>query len=229
MADLTSQRRGSAASSVSVTIETTTTTTAATPYTAPVDESTHTTVSPCPPSRRAASFPSDALTLPYAFPPPPPYTFPHVGPPRASSIATVHPLSFFPFHALTPLPSASHLPLPAPASVSPPPLYASTPRTQAERLFWYGFLLPLLWLAGARRIWASERPAGFAAYGGGATKDADADAEAAVAVALDVREAQEMWREEELVWAKRCAWALAAAMGAALIFGMAIASVLGAW
>ncbi|GAA5825243.1 hypothetical protein JCM3770_003167 [Rhodotorula araucariae] len=244
MTDIVSQRRGSAASSVSVTIETTTTTTMATPSTSPVRDSTHSTVSPCPSSRRPSvdslplppppaatsdSIPSGAILLPYAFPPPPPYTLPHVGSSAPHpSRATISPLSFFALTAPAPLPSSPAY-VPARPKTPPPPSYAATPRTTAERLFWRGFLLPLLWIAGARRIWASERPAGCGSLSaGGAAKDDETTAAGACAPD-DVREARARWRDEELVWAKRCAWALAALAGVALVFGMAIASMLGAW
>lgn len=107
-----------------------------------------------------------------------------------------------------------------------------TPRTQAERRFWHGFLCPVLWILGAWRIWRSERPAAAPLDGAGLDGDAAAkdvmDLEAGGAtLPADVRESLEMWREEELVWARRCLWALFALVGAAGIFALALMSVLG--
>lgn len=101
-----------------------------------------------------------------------------------------------------------------------PPSYAETPRTRAERLFWYGFLLPpFLWLLGALRLWRSELPrtVQLKVRRGISLEEAEAD----------VRESLERWREEELVWARRC---LCAAVGAVILgslLGVMLASLMG--
>ncbi|GAA5843969.1 hypothetical protein JCM9279_003690 [Rhodotorula babjevae] len=240
---LLEQRRGSAASSVSVTIETVTTTTTRFEDLAPTDEAPVTFVSPCPPSsrrgstagivppsRQAAPTPSSTSHVPScAFPPPPPYADP-----APTHRATVHPLFFFAFSSSSPprrpsLPDAHIIDMPSPL----PPAYAAGPRTEAERRFWHGFLCPVLWLLGARRIWRSERPmAALDGLGGAAAKDDEAELEAGegaqgwCALPPDVRESVELWREEELVWARRCLWALFVMVGAAGILTLALLSVL---
>ena len=247
MASLLEQRRGSAASSVSVTIETVTTTSPRPDDLAPTDEAPVTFVSPWPSSSRQGSaagvvpHPShnpapaaatSAHTPSSAFPPPPPYADPAPTP-----RATVHPLSFFAFNTLSPVPSPSlahrssapdaHV-IDMPAPPPPPPAYAATPRTEAERRFWRGFLCPVLWALGARRIWRSERPLGtLGALGGAAAKDGEGEgAQGWSVLPPDVRESVELWREEELVWARRCLWALFAMVGAAGILALALLSVL---
>ncbi|KPV77565.1 uncharacterized protein RHOBADRAFT_41557 [Rhodotorula graminis WP1] len=227
------QRRGSAASSVTVIIETVTTTTTRLDDLASTDEAPVTFVSPCPvtsrrgstagavaqPPHQAPPVPSSSAHAPsYTFPPPPPY-----GDPAPTPRAAVHPLTFFAFSSLTPVPSSSSSPvrpsqpdahiISMPAAPPPPPAYAATPRTEAERRFWHGFLCPALWVLGARRIWRSERlstaatvAAAFGTSGKDEAGEGAGEGEGArgwTALPPDVRESLELWREEELVWARR--------------------------
>ncbi|GAA5860421.1 hypothetical protein JCM8547_000299 [Rhodosporidiobolus lusitaniae] len=209
--DIISPRRGSAASSVSVTIETTTTSAPADSATLDEPSSSSTIV---PFGGRLSSLPTT---------------------PEEHPTATVTPLTFFfPFSTLTPVsstfPPSSSLPPPVTSSPPtppppPPPSYAETPRTAAECIFWWGFLLPLCWIFGAVRLCRSERPASFAA----AEKALDAEAAAMAQQELDVEaalseagvwsghpamgarqgrsapsveESMMLWREKERIWAK---------------------------
>ncbi|GAA6031220.1 hypothetical protein JCM8097_004069 [Rhodosporidiobolus ruineniae] len=270
--DIVSQRRGSAASSVSVTIETTTTSTASTPGSSTLDVPLQSsTVEPfagrsTSPHRAERALPPLPPTLDvslanaqteegpdstYRFPPPA-----YSPPPPAPSTATVTPLSFFAFSSLTPvsstfpaLPSSDDLaPSSAPAP-SPPPRYQETPRTAAERCFWWGFLLPLLWVVGFARLWRSETPAGLrqekparAPSSAGGDLEAQRDLPAALALreaspwsahpAVErlpptVEESLMLWREEERLWAKRCGRGLAALVAVAGLTGVIVASVTG--
>ncbi|KAG0656757.1 hypothetical protein C6P46_006963 [Rhodotorula mucilaginosa] len=155
---------------------------------------------------------------------PPPY---RSGPARTP----VGPLSFFPFAPMEHITTGdrdtlllrsrfSH----TSSTMAPPPSYAETPRTQAERLFWFGWLFPpFLWLFGASRIWRTENPHGL-----------DLKEEGTLPTALDeaggaanVRESLELWREEELVWARRCLWALIGSLMLSTLLGVMLASVTG--
>ncbi|GAA5908617.1 hypothetical protein JCM6882_003694 [Rhodosporidiobolus microsporus] len=258
-ADIVSQRRGSAASSVSVTIETTTTSTSACPGgdTAPTQSSSVEPFAGRPASPPALDpvpcLPLLPAVIPstsedYRFPPPPPYSFP----PGPFPAATVTPLSFFPFSSLTPVsssfppigppPTASPTPAPAPA---PPPSYQETPRTAAERCFWWGFLCPFVWFAGVFRLFRSERPLGFGGEKGLSPAAIEQGLEAQVEMTQVLSEAGvwsghpaaraspsvadslRLWREEERLWAKRCVWSLAALTGIALLAGLIGASLAG--
>ncbi|BGP31279.1 hypothetical protein JCM10296v2_003043 [Rhodotorula toruloides] len=213
MSTIVSQRRGSAASSVSVTIETITTSTLATPgmEEAPAAStcvvSTGQTVDrdlPAlpsdvlapPPAPTASTFPPHIHESSYRFPPPPPYA---PSPSTPASIAIVQPLSFFASSSLTPVDIRE--------LASPPPSYAECPRTQAERHFWLGFLCPVFWFLGLSRLWRSEAPGELAkenAPKGGATVGAigrgagERDEEAVVGLEAALAEA-ERWSRHEAV------------------------------
>lgn len=273
MSDIVAQRRGSAASSVSVTIETPTTSTLATPGTEAASTSTTCVVTAgqsvhrdlprlpalpaddfAPPAAPTTpAFPLDIHTTPYRFPPPPPYAGP-----SPSSAATVQPLSFFAFSSLTPVNTANHRghDSTSAAASPPPPSYAKCPRTQAERHFWLGFLCPIFWILGLSRLWRSEAPIDLAkekkpetsanvatvrGAEGGRDDEAMIGLEEALAqaerwsrheairrgVPEDVKESLERWREEETLWAKRCAWAVAGTCGLAAVLGVMLSSLLG--
>ncbi|GAA5823397.1 hypothetical protein JCM11251_000620 [Rhodosporidiobolus azoricus] len=261
--DIVLQRRGSAASSVSITIQTTTTSTTASPGEARAPTQTS-TVTPCagrpasPPVERAIpclpllptiNLASAAAAKEYRFPPPPPYSFPPATPTTA---ATVTPLSFFPFSSLAAVSSTRPPTGPPPVLTAassgiaaPPPAYQETPRTAAERCFWWGFLCPFVWLAGVFRLLHSERPAGFGSEKGLSPAAIEQGLAAQVEMAQvlgeasvwsghpaarlspSVEESLRLWRDEEILWAKRCAWALAAMLGVALMAGVIAASLLG--
>lgn len=170
--------------------------------------------------RRGSATSWDDLTLS-----PPPY---RSGPARVA----VGPLSFFPFAPMeSSLPGTmddhdahllrsrfSHT-----SSMAPPPSYAEPPRTQAERLFWFGWIFPpFLWLFGASRIWRTENPHGLDLKEGTLPTSLD-EAEGAASV----RESLELWREEELVWARRCLWALIGSLMLGTLLGVMVASVMG--
>lgn len=268
--DLIFQRRGSAASAVSVTIETTTTSspvvnTSPSPplHTASVEPFAGTRARSPPPSsfavpcllllpRLAVDEDIDVDAPPtdqYVFPPPPPYSFPpSPGVPSAPTTSSFFPL---PFSSLTPV-TASFPPLPASFSLPsiaptagytstrlslPPPSYAETPRTKAERCFWWGFLLPLLWIGGAFRLVRSERPIGFREREK-ARKGREVDLEAALgetapieargeAVEGELEESLRLWREEERLWARRCLSCLGAFMALGGVMGVVMSSLLG--
>ncbi|GAA5970639.1 hypothetical protein JCM11641_007381 [Rhodosporidiobolus odoratus] len=265
--DIVSQRRGSAASSVSVTIETTTTSTALNPGDTSVPSPVRlssiepfagrplsplpTTCSepPClpllPPSISVEMEPNTAA---YQFPPPP-YTSPpsqsSTSPPRAC----VTPLSFFPFSTLTPvtstfppLPEACSNPIPSPPSA--PSSQFSRHLSAPPRCFWWGFLCPLIWFAGVYRLWRSERPAAFS--GEKSSNGANVDVEAQVEVSMremgvwsgypervgvmgkeEVQESLKLWREEEVLWGKRCAWSICAVLAIGAVIGIIVSSMLG--
>ncbi|GAA5987133.1 hypothetical protein JCM10908_001040 [Rhodotorula pacifica] len=157
--------------------------------------------------------------------PPPPYHSPH----PANS---VNPLTFFSFPPETtssPLPAAQGSALPSrlsQASLSPPPSYAETPRTQAERLFLLGWLFPpFLWIIGASRLWRTEAPHGLDFKK--KVHDLFFSASIAEEAGMDVRESLERWREEELVWARRCLCALVGSLMLGTLLGVMLASVTG--
>ncbi|KWU47389.1 hypothetical protein RHOSPDRAFT_30811 [Rhodotorula sp. JG-1b] len=157
---------------------------------------------------------------------PPPY--------RSNPARTaVGPLSFFPFAPMESSPLAttddheahllrsrfSH----TSSTMAPPPSYAETPRTQAERLFWFGWIFPpFLWLFGASRIWRTENLHGIDIKKGTLSTPFDEGEGSA-----NVRESLELWREEELVWARRCLWALIGSLMLGTLLGVMLASVTG--
>ncbi|GAA6014810.1 hypothetical protein JCM10207_002189 [Rhodosporidiobolus poonsookiae] len=246
--DYLSQRRGSAASSVSVTIETTTTS-------APGDAVEP--VPPCTVEPFAGSSPCrpPPLTLPpapivVAAEDAPVYRFPPPYSPPSTSLPAAAPPSFFSFSALTPVTySFPPVDLPNDEGTTPmpaaPPSYQETPRTAAERAFWWGFICPFVWLAGVLRLWRSERPPGFA---GEKAPSVDLEAQVEMAQALEegcawsahpalggrrgsgtpsVEESMMLWRKEEKLWAERCAWCFGAFCALAVLAGVISASVLG--
>lgn len=106
---------------------------------------------------------------------------------------------------------------------APPPSYAETPRTQAERLFWFGWIFPpFLWLVGASRVWRTEHLHGIDPKKGTLSTFLD-EAEGSV----NVRESLDLWREEELIWARRCLWALIGSLMLGTLLGVMLASVTG--
>ncbi|GAA5861252.1 hypothetical protein JCM3774_002242 [Rhodotorula dairenensis] len=153
----------------------------------------------------------------------------------------VGPLSLFPFRAEPPCPSAGSatdiLRLQSrfsttPSLLAPPPSYAETPRTQAERLFWIGWLLPpFLWLFGASRIWRSEAPRELKLQlkqeGLPMHIVIDGNGEAENEAEADVGESLQLWRQEELVWARRCLWAITGSLMLGTLMGVMLASVTG--
>ncbi|BGP15142.1 hypothetical protein JCM10213_005397 [Rhodosporidiobolus nylandii] len=206
--DIVSQRRGSAASEVSVNISISTTSSAAPPgEPALIEPSQLATVEPFA-GRSLPPTPSEPPCLPvlptinveaandYQFPPPP-----YSSPPPAPA-ATVTPLSFFPFSTLTPVTSSF------------PPIDPPAP---------------------------AERPLGF----GGDQKDSvEQDLEAQVETLetrgagvwsgypaarseSEVEESLRLWREEEVLWAKRCLWSLGALFALAAVTGVIVSSLLG--
>ncbi|CDR43540.1 hypothetical protein NBRC10512_000134 [Rhodotorula toruloides] len=215
MSTIASQRRGSAASSVSVTIETTTMSTLATPGMEDAAASSTCIVTagqtvdrdlpplPAdnlapPPAPTVSTFPPHVHESSYRFPPPPPYAAP--APSTPGSSATVQPLSFFAFSSLTPVDTRA--PDSTAPALPPPPSYAECPRTQAERHFWLGFLCPIFWFLGLSRLWRSEAPVELAkekAPKSGAIVGAVGRDEAAV-VALEAALAEaERWSRHEAV------------------------------
>ncbi|GJN89636.1 hypothetical protein Rhopal_002623-T1 [Rhodotorula paludigena] len=225
MSDVVSERRGSAAPSVSVIVETTTTTSLAAPAAASLDSTTWTTISACPARRNSAQGSAtsavppgeDVVDIAYTFPPPPAYD-------QASNVPStlspsVDPLSFYTFPAppaVEILPHLSPSDLSAPSDTSrAPPAYAATPQTRAERCFWFGFLCPPLWLWGLSFLWRSQQDAEEAAAGAKVAKEDDparldrawnrwsAHPSLEEAVLRSARcEAQAVWRAEERLWAK---------------------------
>lgn len=280
MSDIVSQRRGSAASSVSVTISVETTTAAASSL---LETSTQSvkfaTVVPfagqmpcAPPAVVSTDTAPHTHHIGVDRTPPPPYSFPPTSPsssvaPSPTAITSIHPLSFYPFSTLTPLSSLPHPDLAPsrPAPSPPPPAYRDVPRTLAERCFWWGCLCPLVWLLGVSKLWYSERPAGFAGEKKQKkkkkkkTKNHDVEAaQAAEGQALDwageclapgagragsgiwsghpvvlqaraptVQESVRLWREEEQLWARRCAWSAGAGLAFGGLVGVIVASVTG--
>jgi len=221
--DLSSSRRGSGASSISVTI--TTTSRSSLPaedipdHLAQLPSFIDTTSSSIEPSLPSLPSPQ-ALTLSLD-PPPPPYQFPP-SPSPSSSTTQINPLSFYPFQTLTPVsssfPSLSSLPPPP-----PPPSYAEVPQTKAEKYFIYGFLFFPLWILGASRYWFSERPIGFTDE----EKEEEDNAGMGEEERERVKESLKSWREEEIVWSLRCLWSLASLSGVGLVLGVLIAGMMG--
>ncbi|GAA5927381.1 uncharacterized protein JCM15063_005881 [Sporobolomyces koalae] len=228
--------RGSAASSI--TIQVSTTTCSSLPSCdieesiAPLDEIS-TTIEPFPVTS-TPSRPSSPPTLPparclttttsldEATACPPPYQFP----PSPGS-QTLNPLSFYPFSTLTPLgtPESPNLQalersLTSTTSVGAPPAYDQVPETLAEKCFVYGFLCPLIWIYGMTKYWRSERPVGF-------QDRAKIDLEQGTIEGGYVEESLACWREEEKVWALRCAWSLGAFSSILIVMGILLASILG--
>ncbi|GAA5994342.1 uncharacterized protein JCM10292_002004 [Rhodotorula paludigena] len=254
MSDIVSQRRGSAASSVSVTIETTTTLSLATLAAAPLDSTTSTTIYPCPSRRdpaqvsaRSAVRPrEDFVGISYTFPPPPAYDqASHV---PSSFGPSVDPLSFYSFPAVPIVPTLPHLsptdlfaaPNIPDAPPAAPPAYAATPQTRAERCFWFGFLCPPLWLWGLSFLWRSQQDVEEAATGAGVAKEDDparldrawnrwsAHPSLEEAVLRSARrEAQAVWRAEERLWAKRCAWSVGGFCGFRCVLLVMLLNVFG--
>ncbi|GAA5886577.1 hypothetical protein JCM5296_005335 [Sporobolomyces johnsonii] len=268
MSDIVSQRRGSAASSVSVTISTETTTTSASslPETsiqlvkfATVVPFAGQTPSAPPAVVPTTNSPPHAQYIVVDMALPPPYSFPPTSSAAISPAPTtsIHPLSFYPFLTLTPLSSLSH-PSIDPSRTTPPPpppAYRDVPRTLAERCFWWGFLCPLVWLVGVSKLWSSERPAGFAGEkdrhdieaaqttegqgldladeflvsgaGRGGTGIWSGHPVVFQARAPTVEESIRLWREEEQLWARRCAWSVGAVIAIGGLVGVVLASLMG--
>lgn len=211
-------RRASLAESIEVTIEQATTSSYAPPYGSG--------------TRVQAPSPADE---------PPAYRFPDVAAPAL--------LSFYPSGGTTkPKPHSSPVLSPSarlapPPTFIPPPSYAPLPRTSAERLFYLGFVFPPLWLAGAWRIWHSAIPSHLRPHdhkrllrdGLEPERDVGTEGEgewwAAVGLGLEgveergprVEEVVRAWREEELVWARRCGQFF----GGAVVMGVMVATVVG--
>lgn len=116
----------------------------------------------------------------------------------------------------------------------PPPSYRTVPRTHAESMFWWGFLCPLIfWPMGILHFWRAERPTGFADL------EAAGEEEVEIRVALEegmfgpgmparcpsVKESLEFWREEERLWAKRCACSLVGFLVIGSVFIAVVVSV----
>ncbi|SGZ15536.1 BQ5605_C029g10678 [Microbotryum silenes-dioicae] len=108
---------------------------------------------------------------------------------------------------------------------APPPTYSETPRTRAERLFYFGLVPPFIaWALGMVHIWRPENPekkwlasieSNVGARGAG-VQGVVQDGSAGV---NSVRECMRSFREEELLWAKRCAWCL---LGTSVVGSLAI-------
>lgn len=122
-------------------------------------------------------------------------------------------------------PSDPHLPLttlsfftPPPAPAAPAvadeelPSYRATPRTYAERCFFWGMLCPLIWFLGALKIRYPERIVGPGKHA--PTPEAlvgEEDLELGLpseATSGNRFMTVFLWQEEERVWALRCAWCL---------------------
>lgn len=221
-------RRGSLAESIEVTIEVTETTT----YIPPPTPTASTFSNPTPWSTSPPSLSTFPLTNspPYPaatttpFSPPPTYTF-------SQPTITVTPLSFFP---------SGTEPATVASVSAPPPAYRTVPRTRAETLFWRGLLLPLLfWPWGILHLWRAERPEGWSpeGHGGKAVLDEEASIEMQEALQIDgtrpgfqgraptVAESLAVWREEEVLWAKRCAYCLGGFVAVASVFVVVVIHV----
>lgn len=144
--------------------------------------------------------------------PPPPYLPPATSPPSPPS-----PLSFFPSHYRSSFSNATTIEFSGPESTLPPPSYRSVPRTKAEFYFFWGILCPVLWIIGASKLHYHETLIGKGKLAGiGGEGDLPTFAESANPARLSER----MWREEEMIWAYRCAWAAGGFMLLLLLLGI---------
>lgn len=137
-----------------------------------------TTTSTYTPSSPLPTYSPRACLTPHGSPPP----YPN------AQLSPLSPLSFFPSTTRDPnniLPS-----------------YRSVPRTHAEKCFWIGIFFPFFWIVGLMRIWRPEPCVG-------AGKHAGDDLELGVPswyTSSNPVESIALWREEERLWACRCAW-----------------------
>ncbi|SCV69508.1 BQ2448_2528 [Microbotryum intermedium] len=141
--------------------------------------------------------------------------------PKYEPRSPVYPILFHP-----PYPLCDSLPSQISTTISskdhqpPPPTYSETPRTRAERLFYFGLIPPFIgWALGLIHIWRPENPekkwlASIESNVGGV----EAVDQGSTSV-NSVRECVRSFREEELLWAKRCAWCLA---GTGIVGSLAI-------
>jgi len=219
-------RRRSLAESIEVTIE----------------QSSETTYWPAPELASGLAAAPEGQEWPEA---PPAYKFPKLSSPTPLSFypsggITKPKLAPSPYSSLL-FPSARLAPSPTLATTPPPPpLYTRLPRTSAERCFYLGFFCPPIWLTGAWRISHSSIPSHlrldehktdlepsavaaeaeeqswWAAVGLGPE-----DGEEWQQRAPRIEEAIALWREEELVWARRCA----KCFGGAVVLGVMVATV----
>lgn len=227
------QRRGSLAESIEVTIIQTSTTTYLPnplPLAAPWDHTTSPTPRPRtpPPAPILAHFPvvhaapfssyraEEDLTTSNTIPSSPPPSYAPAFTPHTT-------LSFFP--SAEPTPEL--------------PTYRQVPRTRAERCFWWGSLLPpFVWVYGLLHLWRAERSIG--AEDLEATERAQQqEQELEMRVALEegmfgsgmqsrvpsVKETLELWREEEVLWAKRCACCCAGFLVIGTVFVVVVVNV----
>ena len=98
------------------------------------------------------------------------------------------------------------------------PSYRSTPRTFSERCFWWGLFCPVLFLFGISKLWRPEAITGTGKHAPGAFVGEEDREWPSDVTSGNLAMTVSLWREEERIWALRCAWTLAGeiVMGAVL-------------
>ncbi|KAL8290174.1 hypothetical protein RQP46_003113 [Phenoliferia psychrophenolica] len=130
-------------------------------------------------------------------------------PSYASSFASSPSFTLLPFFPPVPSPPLS------PSGTKPEalPAYRATPRTYAEKCFWWGMLCPLIWLIGVSKLWRHETMIGVGKHAPrGYFAGGDVETGPSEMTSGNVEVTVSLWMEEERVWALRCAWCAAGAL-----------------